>query len=120
MTHKRNTTGLRRGNPGGSGGGRPKDKFTKWCQKTVSSPAAKKFVRDLIDGAPIDEQRVEIDGEEHTIKVSAPASARLKALEIAMAYAFGKPAQSLEVAGADSGPIKFEIINFQNGKWQKS
>jgi hypothetical protein len=96
----KNTKGLRRdGSPGHRGaGGRPKDKWVAFCKSICQSKKTQKFLRDMIEGNPVEEKVIDTPGHDPVkLLVAAPTSARIKALELVSAYGFGKPEQSIEI-----------------------
>lgn len=87
----------RGGTPGNKGGGRKKDEFLVWCKKACDDPRARKFVVALINGDAIEEKTVTKIGSRNitSVFVTAPATARIRALEFCAGYAHGKPIQAL-------------------------
>jgi hypothetical protein len=101
----KNTENLKVGNPGNRGGsGRPKEEFLEWCRQLTNSPKARAFVQAMIEGDPIEEKQL-ISGSVRTIHVSAPAVARLKALEFVAAYGHGKPSMTIEAGEVAVFPL---------------
>lgn len=91
------TVGLKKGNPGNKGGGRPPDWLKAKCQDIVKNKKLIEFLAAVAGGEPFIEKVSIVDSGkafEKTIH-SADVKDRLKALEMLFDRGWGKAAQAI-------------------------
>ena len=95
---------LRRGNPGNRG--RAREAWAQECQKAVRSARLLKLLTGLASGDILEEIGRDRKGE--PIYGATPGHVRVRAAELLLHYAYGKPTQPL--AGEGLEPIQAHVV----------
>lgn len=92
-----------------AGAGRPPDWLKKKCSSLVDKNKLLEFVMRVAVGEET-EQHVTKEGD--VVDVAPSTHDRLRAVEMLLDRGFGKPAQAVELGGADGQPLTVNLITY--------
>lgn len=92
--------------------GRPPDWLKKKCADLLDKNKLVDFLARVANGDET-EPHIVRSGGDVSIEESAPSiHDRLRAVEMLLDRAYGKPAQAVELGGAGGGPLTIQIVNY--------
>lgn len=93
--------------------GRPPDWLKEKCKSLIDKNNLLEFVSRVANGE--ERQTVVVKNgpnESFTEEIPCDTKDRLRAVEMLLDRGFGKPAQALEVGGADGGPLTIQVVQY--------